>query len=107
MDVFDGKQNLAYISALLEAMCAWTLANFTECRDQHLTSLVLSLAAVHYHPKNWEQLLEKVRLRFNQTSTGLPELIWLDLAWSLAVLGDSNSAFTVLNDTFIDKIPGR
>lgn len=72
----------------LEAVAAWYDKNLDSLGTQEIVALIVTLATVNYRPTNTDSLIPRLLARCPQSAVASPH-IWLDLVWSLAVLGQA------------------
>ncbi|XP_064097833.1 FAST kinase domain-containing protein 4-like isoform X2 [Macrobrachium nipponense] len=90
--------------SLLEVISEWVENNTDSCRINDLVSLVLTLACVTYTPTNAETLFMKIISKLDNSSISR-ETVWLDVVWSLALLGRATNDHiaSVLDPSFASK----
>ncbi|XP_068216254.1 FAST kinase domain-containing protein 4 isoform X2 [Palaemon carinicauda] len=90
--------------SLLEVISEWVENNADACRINDLVSLVLTLACVAYTPTNVESLFPKIVSKLDNSSIAR-ETVWLDVVWSLALLGRATNdhVSSVLHPSFVSK----
>merc|ERR1711915_545684 len=90
--------------SLLEIISEWVENNTDACRINDLVSLVLTLACVTYTPTNAENLFTKIISKLDNSSISR-ETVWLDVVWSLALLGRATDDHisSVLHPSFASK----
>ncbi|XP_066945857.1 FAST kinase domain-containing protein 4 isoform X1 [Macrobrachium rosenbergii] len=90
--------------SLLEVISEWVENNTDACRINDLVSLVLTLACVTYTPTNAENLFTKIISKLDNSSISR-ETVWLDVVWSLALLGRATNDHisSVLHPSFASK----
>ncbi|KAK7079787.1 hypothetical protein SK128_021714 [Halocaridina rubra] len=91
-------------TSLLEVLSEWVENNIQKCRTSDLVSIILTLACVSYTPTNAEALYKAVIPNLS-ISTVTRENVWLDVVWSLSILGraTTNHIASVLNPSFVSK----
>nr|CAI5834020.1 unnamed protein product [Callosobruchus analis] len=91
--------------ALLDALSEWIAENYAICRAQDIFSLLMTLAILQYTPQNVEKLYEVILPLLTPSEAG-KALQWLEVVWSLVLLGRATEEHVsgVLNSTFIDKL---
>ncbi|VEN53247.1 unnamed protein product [Callosobruchus maculatus] len=91
--------------ALLDALSEWITENCSICRAQDIFSLLMTLAILQYTPQNAEKLYEVILPLLTPSEAG-KALQWLEVVWSLVLLGRASEEHVsgVLNNTFIDKL---
>lgn len=91
-------------TSLLEVLSEWIENNVQICRANDLVSIVLTLACVAYTPTNVEALFKVVIPNLNPSSVSR-ETVWLDIVWSLSLLGRATNdhVSSVLNPSFVSK----
>jgi len=94
---------------LVDQIMIWyqtQLDSGTGLAPKDLTSLVITLASLHYIPAQHTKLLQQVALELSQLRTSLSELVWLNAVWSLTVLGHASNDHleSVLNQNFQDVV---
>lgn len=77
-------------SEFLEAAAAWYEQNLDLLRPQDIVSLIITLATVNYTPSNADTLIPALLSRCGPEDLPRPQ-VWLDLVWSLSVLGRSSA----------------
>ncbi|XP_042866477.1 FAST kinase domain-containing protein 4-like isoform X2 [Penaeus japonicus] len=93
-------------TSMLEILSEWVENNTDICRTSDIAALVLTLASVSYTPTNIDSLFTAILPKL-KTITISKETAWLDVVWSLAVLGKATEEHisSVLNPSFVSKIP--
>jgi len=82
------------------------VAHSAQCRPQDLVSFLLTLAYIGYEPANFDQAVATVFAQIPGPLEAPSATSWLDIVWSLAVLGrlQADKAATVLEESFIQKL---
>ncbi|KAK3875129.1 hypothetical protein Pcinc_019982 [Petrolisthes cinctipes] len=91
---------------LLEVLSEWTEKRASDCPLANLSALVLTLASAGYEPSNGDTLFPLITSRLNPSSF-TKKTAWLDVVWSLTVLGrvSSEQIESVLHPSFVSSIP--
>ncbi|KAM7313383.1 putative cell cycle progression [Ixodes scapularis] len=72
---------------LLEACASWITKHAADCRPHDLASCLLALARLQYVPECSPQLFPLLLERLSPDHFQEVPAVWLDLVWSLALLG--------------------
>lgn len=91
---------------LLEILSEWTEKRALDCPLANLSALIITLASVGYEPSSGDTLFPLITSRLNPSSV-TKKTAWLDVVWSLTVLGrvSSEHIATVLHPSFVSSIP--
>ncbi|KAF0312616.1 FAST kinase domain-containing protein 4 [Amphibalanus amphitrite] len=74
----------------LEAAATWYERHLDSLRPLDIVSLIITLATVNYSPTNAATLIPALIARCGREQLPRPQ-VWLDLVWSLSVLGRSSA----------------
>lgn len=93
-------------TSMLEILSEWVENNADICRTSDIAALVLTLASVSYTPNNMDPLFKAVIPKLTPVTIS-KETAWLDVVWSLSVLGKATEEHiaSVLKPSFVSKIP--
>lgn len=88
---------------LLNNLCEWTANNLDLCRNQDLTSILITLAHVNHQPMTCDNFFQNIRrrlLEFDLSSTRL------DIIWALTILNQATEEdfVSVLNDDYYNRL---
>ncbi|XP_047472466.1 FAST kinase domain-containing protein 4-like isoform X2 [Penaeus chinensis] len=93
-------------TSMLEILSEWVENNSDVCRTSDIAALVLTLASVSYTPTNIDSVFKAIIPKLTSVTIN-KETAWLDVVWSLSVLGKATEEHiaSVLNPSFVSKIP--
>lgn len=93
-------------TSMLEILSEWVENHVNICRTSDIAAMVLTLASVSYTPTNIDSLFKAIIPKLTSVTINR-ETAWLDVVWSLSVLGKATEEHiaSVLNPSFVSKIP--
>lgn len=92
-------------TSLLEVLSEWVEKNVQVCPVVILAALTITLASVSYTPTNGDSLFNVIIPKLTSSSF-IKKTGWLDVVWSLALLGRTTNEHiaSVMNPSFVSNI---
>nr|XP_045590784.1 FAST kinase domain-containing protein 4-like [Procambarus clarkii]XP_045590785.1 FAST kinase domain-containing protein 4-like [Procambarus clarkii] len=93
-------------TSLLEVLSEWIEKNLQICHVSNYSAIIVTLASVSYTPTNADTLFSEIIPRLTP-SAFVKKTAWLDIVWSLSVLGRATEEHisSVLHPSFVIDLP--